>query len=175
MARWAAPRPPLLRRVWKTKDLAQGTKMSVPGKWSPKMKMGQHEAMHFRKVKENVGEFGTPLFWAFGHRYAGSSLLICFAEWICMPRPAWKKKENSQDALDVPNLPAGDIMDPWKMNPRWSKMITKNRFPSQARVPKLPNLLPVQSVPRRRPGCAQSARRRHHGSWHLDTTDDEDD
>ena len=66
--------------------------------------MGQHEAMHFRKVKENVGEFGNPLFWAFGHRYAGSSLLICFAEWICMPRPAWEKKENPQEALDVPKL-----------------------------------------------------------------------
>ena len=66
--------------------------------------MGQHEAKHFRKVTENVGEFGNPLFWAFGHRYAGSSLLICFAEWICMPRPAWEKKENSQEALDVPKL-----------------------------------------------------------------------
>ena len=60
------PQAPLVRRVQKTKHLAQGSKMSIPGKWSPKMKMGQHEAMHFKKVIENVGDFAKAIFWQVG-------------------------------------------------------------------------------------------------------------
>ena len=49
------------------------------------------------------------------------------------------------------------VQSVWKMTPQYSQIITKNRFPYHARVPNLPNLLPVQSVLRRRPGSAQSA------------------
>ena len=40
--------------------------MRVPGKWAPKMKMGQHEGMHFRKVIKNVGDFAKAIFWQVG-------------------------------------------------------------------------------------------------------------
>ena len=40
--------------------------MRVPGKWAPKMKMSQHEAMPFEKLIENLVDFAKAIFWEVG-------------------------------------------------------------------------------------------------------------